>query len=241
VAESVRNANILASPGLIDENHHLELALVSGQAREPAELNSIVVSSINGAPVTVADVATVESGAEPQYTIVTADGHPAVLLNVLRQPSANTVAVVDEVKTELDRLRGQLPKDIRIAPFYDQSLLVREGIRSVRDSILVGLLLSVGILFAFLRNWGTTVVAILVIPVTILATFLAMWASASLIHDAGGVMIGPVITMQLWLSKTSYPPCRRAVEARATSAVSEIGSDCWLTITPVVVFCRSHY
>ncbi len=243
VAESVRNANIMASPGLIDENHHLELALVSGQAREPAELNSIVVSSINGAPVTVADVATVESGAEPQYTIVTADGHPAVLLNVLRQPSANTVAVVDEVKTELDRLRGQLPKDIKIAPFYDQSLLVREGIRSVRDSILVGLLLSVGILFAFLRNWGTTVVAILVIPVTILATFLAMWV-VGLSFDLmtlGGVAaaIGLVIDDAIVVVENIYTHLAAGQSRREAiqSAVSEIaGPIVGSTITPVVVF-----
>ena len=64
---------------------------------------------------------------------------------------------------------------MRVAAYYDQSLLVRESINSVRDSILIGLLLSVVILFAFLRNWGTTFVAILVIPVTVLVTFLAMW------------------------------------------------------------------
>jgi CzcA family heavy metal efflux pump len=243
LADSVRNANIIASPGLIDENHHLELALVSGQAREPAELNSIVVSSINGAPVTVADVATVEAGAEPQYTIVTADGHPAALLNITRQPSANTVAVVDEVKAELDRLRGQLPKDVRIAPFYDQSLLVREGIRSVRDSILVGLLLSIGILFAFLRNWGTTVVAILVIPVTILATFLAMWV-VGLSFDLmtlGGVAaaIGLVIDDAIVVVENIYTHLATGQSRREAvqSAVSEIaGPIVGSTITPVVVF-----
>src|SRR5678815_4230871 len=72
-------------------------------------------------------------------------------------------------------MQGQLPKDVRVAAYYDQSLLVRESIKSVRDSIIVGLLLSVVILYAFLRNWGTTFVAILVIPVTVLITFLAMW------------------------------------------------------------------
>src|SRR6266550_4574399 len=168
VVEAVRNSNILASPGLIEENHQLELALISGQAKKPEELNSIVVASVNNAPVTLA-------GVEPQFTIVTADGKPAVLVNINRQPDANTVAVVDEVKAELAAMRNELPKDVRVAPYYDQSLLVRESINSVRDSILIGLLLSVVILFAFLRNWGTTFVAILVIPVTVLVTFLAMW------------------------------------------------------------------
>src|SRR5204862_3711189 len=114
-----------SSPGLIEENHQLELVLISGQAKKPEELNSIVVATVNNAPVTLADVATVGPGVEPQYTMVTADGHPAVLLNINRQPDANTVAVVDEVRTELAAVRGQIPKDVLVAPYYDQSLLVR--------------------------------------------------------------------------------------------------------------------
>jgi multidrug efflux pump subunit AcrB len=66
-------------------------------------------------------------------------------------------------------MRSILPGDVKVAPFYDQSLLVRESINSVRDSILIGLVLSIAILFGFLRNWGATFVASLVIPVTLLA------------------------------------------------------------------------
>ena len=99
----------------------------------------------------------------------------AVLLNVLRQPDANTIAVTDEVKAELASIAKTLPKDVVIEPFYDQSTMVRDSINSVRDAIIIGLILSVIILFAFLRNVGTTFVAILVIPVTILVTFLAMY------------------------------------------------------------------
>src|SRR6185436_9057040 len=99
-----------------------------------------------------------------EYTMVTADGHPTALVNINRQPDANTVAVVDEVRQTLAAIRGQIPKDVHVAAYYDQSLLVRDSINSVRDSILIGLLLSVIILYAFLRNVGTTFVAILVIP-----------------------------------------------------------------------------
>src|SRR5438034_6730250 len=189
VVDAVRNSNVIESPGLIEENHQLELALISGQAKKPEELNSIVVATVNNAPVLLSDVASVGAGVEPQYTLVTADRHPATLVNINRQPDANTVAVVDEVKTELASMRNDIPKDVRIAPYYDQSLLVRDSISSVRDSIIIGLLLSVAILYAFLRNWGTTFVAILVIPVTILITFLAMWfagASFDLMQWGGG-------------------------------------------------------
>jgi hydrophobe/amphiphile efflux-1 (HAE1) family protein len=243
VVDAVKNSNILASPGLIEENHQLELALINGQAKKPEDLNAIVVATLNNAPVTLADVATIGSGVEPQFTIVTADGKPAVLLNINRQPDANTVAVVDEVKAELASMRNELPKDVRIAAYYDQSLLVRESISSVRDSILIGLLLSVVILFAFLRNWGTTFVAILVIPVTVLITFLAMWL-AGLSFDLmtlGGVAaaIGLVIDDAIVVVENIYTHMSRGQSRRAAvqSAISEItvpiiGS----TITPVVVF-----
>ncbi|MEO6724232.1 MAG: efflux RND transporter permease subunit, partial [Blastocatellia bacterium] len=243
VTDAVRNANIIASPGLIEENHKLELTLVSGQAKTPEELNGIVVATINGAPISIADVATVGGGTEPQYIIVTADGHPSVLLNVARQPYANSITVVDEVKAELDAMRAQLPKDVKIAPFYDQSLLVREAMKSVRDAILIGLLLSVAILFAFLRNWGTTFVAVLVIPVTILTTFLAMWL-VGLSFDLmtlGGVAaaIGLVIDDAIVVVENIYTHLSRGQTRQAAieAAVREItvpiiGS----TITPVVVF-----
>ncbi|HEY4423561.1 MAG TPA: efflux RND transporter permease subunit [Pyrinomonadaceae bacterium] len=243
VAEAIKNSNIIVSPGLIEENHQLELALISGQARRPDELNGIVVATVNNAPVLVSDVATVSPGVEPQYTIVTADGHPAALVNINRQPDANTVAVVDNVKAALNAMRGQIPKDVRVAPYYDQSLLVRNSINSVRDSILIGLLLSVVILYAFLRNWGTTLVAIVVIPVTILVTFLAM-GLARLSFDLmtlGGVAaaIGLVIDDAIVVVENIYTHMSRGQSRREAvqSAVSEItvpiiGS----TITPVVVF-----
>ncbi len=243
VVEAVRNSNIIVSPGLIEENHQLELALISGQAKKPDELNEIVVATVNNAPVRVADVATVAGGVEPQYTLVTADGHPAALLNINRQPDANTVAVVDEVKAALNAMRAQLPKDVRVAAYYDQSLLVRASINSVRDSIIVGLLLSVVILYAFLRNWGTTFVAILVIPVTVFVTFLAMWL-AGLSFDLmtlGGVAaaIGLVIDDAIVVVENIYThmstgESRLVAVQRAVSEITVpiIGS----TITPVVVF-----
>jgi len=243
VSEAVKNANIVASPGLIEENHQLELALVSGQATTPDELNSIVVATINNAPVLISDIAVVRQGIEPNYTMVTADGHDAVLINVLRQADANTVNVTDEVKTELAAVQKTLPKDVKIAPFYDQSILVSESINSVRDAILIGLILSVIILYAFLRNIGTTFVAILVIPVTILATFLAMYL-VDLSFDLmtlGGVAaaIGLVIDDAIVVVENIYTHLSRGQTRREAiqSAISEItvpiiGS----TITPVVVF-----
>ncbi|HTK38911.1 MAG TPA: efflux RND transporter permease subunit, partial [Pyrinomonadaceae bacterium] len=243
VNDAVKNSNIVASPGLIEENHKLELTLVSGQATGPDDLAQIVVAGTDGANVKVSDIATVREGNEPNYSIVTADGQNAVLVSVLRQPDANTVTVIDEVKTELKSIQATLPKDINVAPFYDQSLLVRDSMSSVRDAILLGLILSIVILYGFLRNWGTTFVAILVIPVTILATFLAMYLVGLSFNlmTLGGVAaaIGLVIDDAIVVVENIYTHLLHG-EGRHDAvqhAVSEItvpiiGS----TITPVVVF-----
>jgi len=243
VTDAVSNSNILASPGLVEENHQLELAIVSGQATSLDQLRSIVVADVNGASVVVSDVASVREGVAPNYTIVTADGHEAVLFNVLRQPDASTVGVTQEVSAELTDIEKSLPKDVKIAPFYDQSLMVNDSIHSVRDAILIGLILSVIIIYAFLRNVGSTLVAVTVIPVTILTTFLAM-SVVGLSFDLmtlGGVAaaIGLVIDDAIVVVENIYSHIARG-ESRAAAvqkAVSEItvpiiGS----TITPVVVF-----
>jgi CzcA family heavy metal efflux pump len=243
VSDAVRGSNVINSPGLINENHQLELALVSGQATTLDDLAAMVVTTVNNVPVRVSDVATVSPGLEPRFTIVTADGRPAVLLNVMRQPSANIIAVADGVKTEMDSLRKQLPRDVEIKPYYDQSLLVSSSVSSVRDAILIGLILSVAILYGFLRNWGTTLVATLVIPVTVLVTFVAMWI-VGLSFDLmtlGGVAaaIGLVIDDAIVVVENIYTHMLRG-ESRADAvhnAISEIsGPIIGSTITPVVVF-----
>jgi CzcA family heavy metal efflux pump len=243
VADAVTKSNVIESPGLIEENHHLELTLVSGQAVSADDLGAIVVAAVNGANVSVGDVATVREGTEPNFTIVTADGRPAVLISLLRQPAANTVTVTDEARAELAVIGKSLPKDVKVEPFYDQSLLVRDSVRSVRDAIILGLILSVIILYAFLRNIGTTFVAILVVPVTILVTFLAMYL-VGLTFDLmtlGGIAaaIGLVIDDAIVMVENIYTHLLHG-ESRARAvqnAVSEltvpiIGS----TVTPVVVF-----
>ncbi len=175
ILDAVRRTNLIDSPGLLPENHELYLTLVDGQVTDPAQLGQIVIKTTqNGVPVRINEVAAVGPGVRPVYTIVTANGKSAVLLNVSRQPYANTVAVADEVHTEIDRIRQTLPPGIQIEPFYDQSEIVLESIKSVRDAILIGLILASIIMVLFLRDWGTSLVAALVIPVTVVATFIAL-------------------------------------------------------------------
>ncbi len=140
ILDAVSKSNMIDSPGLIENNHELALTLVTGQARNPAEIENIVVRTTpSGIPVRIGDIATVHPSVMPVYTIVTANGKPAVLLNIFRQPDGNTVAVADAVNQELAQIRQTLPPGVNIQTFYDQSTLVRDSIASVRDAILIGL------------------------------------------------------------------------------------------------------
>jgi multidrug efflux pump subunit AcrB len=175
ILDTMRRTNLIDSPGLFERNHQLVLALISAQVRTPQQIADIVVKNTPaGIPVRIGDVATVAPGVKPVYTIVTANGKPAVLLNINRQPDSNTLRVADEVHAQVEEIRKSLPLGIEIRPFYDQSIIVSESIKSVRDAILLGLILASIILVVFLRDWGTSVVAGLVIPVTIAVTFIAL-------------------------------------------------------------------
>jgi multidrug efflux pump subunit AcrB len=177
ILTAVQKTNLIDSPGLLERNHQLDLALVNGQVRTPAEIaNAVIKSTPAGFPVRVGDIGEVSNSVKPVYTVVTANGKPAVLLNINRQPDGNTVQVANEVHTEIEKIRKTLPPGINIETFYDQSIIVNDSIKSVRDAILLGLVLASIILVVFLRDWGTSLVAGLVIPVTIMVTFIALKA-----------------------------------------------------------------
>ena len=114
LVNAIQASNIVDSPGLYEANHQLILGLVGAQVHDAEGLRQLVVkTTAAGAPVRVADVATVEPSTLPIYTTVTANGKNAVLLNIARQPSSNTVAVADAVSAEIAQLRQKLPAGVR--------------------------------------------------------------------------------------------------------------------------------
>jgi CzcA family heavy metal efflux pump len=244
LTNAIQTANIVDSPGLYQQDHQLVLALVGAQAHDIEGLKQLAVKTTpNGAPVRVGDVAAVEPGVMPVYTEVRADNRPAVLLNIARQPNSNTVAVADSVAAEVAQLRAKLPAGVRIEPFYDQSQIVRESIKSVRDAILIGLALACLILFLFLHDWRSSLIAGLVIPVTVSVTILVLWAIGQSFNlmTLGGLAaaIGLVIDDAIVVVENIVAH-RDAVESRIDAvrkALHEIARPLiGSTITPVVVF-----
>ena len=235
--------NLIAPAGMMEENYHLFLTTVDGRVHSATDIENLVVAASADHPVRLRDVARVERGPEPAFTVVTAEGRNAVLLNVQSQPDGSTLDIANALKAQLQQLRRELPPDMKLAFFYDQSLFVRESVRSVWEAIVFGLILSVAILFLFLKNWGSVLTAIVTIPITVLITLVAMkFVNMSFnLMTLGGIAaaIGLVIDDAIVVVEAMYAKIaagRPRLEG-IQEAVSEIfyplvGS----TLTPVVVF-----
>src|SRR5215467_13458096 len=243
VLNAINHTNIVDSPGLMSRNHQLFLGLVNGQVHSPEEIGNIVVKTVNNVPVRVRDVGSIGPAVAPVYTVVSANGKPALLLSINRQPDSNTVEVADEVHKEMDAIRPSLPAGVEVRPFYDQSNIVTESIKSVRDAIIVGLLLAAFIIWLFLRDWGTAVMTGLVVPVTMFVTFIAMkllGQSFNLMTLGGlaaavGLVIDDkiVVVENIVLHRDSgQGPLAATASALKELTVPLIGS----TLTPIVVF-----
>ncbi len=244
ILEAIRRTNLIDSPGLIEDQHRLVLGLVSGQVRTPEQLGQIVVkTSPSQVPIRLGDVARITPSVAPVYTIVTANGKPAVLLNVNRQPDGNTLDVANLVHAKIEEIRPTLPPGVHIEPFYDQSTIVRESIASVRDAVLIGILLSSAILVLFLRDLGTSFVAGLVIPVTLLITFIVLKVAGQSFNlmtlgglaAAVGLVIDDAIVVleNIVLHRDAGQNRLQAIQSALRElTVPLIGS----TITPIVVF-----
>ena len=244
VLNAVQNTNVVDSPGLFQNQHELVLGLIGAQVHEAGQLGQVLIkNTATGIPIRIADIAAVKESIEPVYTMVRAGGKPAILLNIARQPSSNTVQVSDLVSAEVERLKPLLPPGVTIQPYYDQSELVRESIASVRDAILIGLILATIIIIVFLRDWRSSLVAGLVIPTTIAITFVFLYvlgesfnlmtlgglaAAVGLVIDDAIVVVENIV-LHRHAGESRVEAVRQALHEITTPL---IGS----TITPIVVF-----
>jgi multidrug efflux pump subunit AcrB len=243
IVSAINRTNVIDSPGMLNRNHQLFLGLVTGQVHTPEEIGNIVIKTVDNVPVRVQDIGAVAPAVEPVYTAVSANGKPAVLLSVNRQPDSNTVEVADEVHQEMAAIQPTLPAGVEMRPFYDQSNIVNESIASVRDAIIVGLFLAGLIIWLFLRDWGTAVMTGLVVPVTMVITFITMKVLGQSFNlmTLGGLAaaVGLVIDDKIVVVENivlhrdgGEGPLQATASALKELSVPLIGS----TLTPIVVF-----
>jgi CzcA family heavy metal efflux pump len=184
VVRAVGRAADISALGRLTDHYKLFLMLANNQPTSLSTLRNIVLRAGSAGVVKVADVAKVTLGEQPQWVRVNADGQPAVLMQVYQQPAANSVQMVSDVKARLDGYKAQIPKGVKIAAWYDQTQLVRGAASSVRDAILIGIVLAGLVLFLFLRNTRVILIAMLVVPATLAITVLLL----SVLHMSFNMM-----------------------------------------------------
>jgi CzcA family heavy metal efflux pump len=170
LATAIQNAISPAAVGRAARDYKQYLIVTDQEAHSVADVGAVVLP--NG--LHVRDVATVQMGAEDQVLLVRGDGRPAALLNITRQPGGNTVDIADSVAAIAANIRKTLPPGVILKPVYDQAALVREAVTSVRDAMIIGAVLAIIVLFAFLRHGRITAVSATAIPLTMAITVFVM-------------------------------------------------------------------
>jgi CzcA family heavy metal efflux pump len=257
VSDALLRNNLIAPTGMLEEDYKLYLTLVDGRIHTLEDIENLTVSVSGNTPtpgglapiattphpIRIKDFARVERSQEPVFNVVTANGVNAVLLNIYSQPDGSTLDIANQLKQELEVLKKALPPDMQATVFYDQSLLVGDSIQSVWEAIILGLILSIAILYVFLKNWGATLIAAVVIPATVLMTLLVlriMGLGFNLMTLGGiaaaiGLIIDDAIVVVEAVHAKISTGARRLVAVQ--QAVAEIFRPLLAsTLTPVVVF-----
>jgi len=172
LAAAIKAGNVLSAVGQVQDRGRLSLVVADRSALTAAQVADIVVRGDPTGIVRVRDVATVQNGAAVQWQRVVEDGRPAVLFNIYEQPDGNAVKIAQEVRRKLAGVA--LPPGVKLVNWYDQSELVVQSVASVRDAVLIGLVLAALVLLWFLRSWRVTMVAVIVVPATLAATVLVL-------------------------------------------------------------------
>ena len=182
VVQAIQASNDVVSTGLSEQNHELYLTLVTGRVTGKEDLAKIAVPVPGGQPATLSDLGTVIVTDEVSYVRTTADGQTAVLVNIVRQPSANTVAIADAIDKIFRDQPDILPKDVHWSNFYDQASFVAGSVGGARDAIIIGVVLAAVVLLLFLRNVTFTLIAVAAIPLTVAIVGLALGAVGQTIN-----------------------------------------------------------
>jgi cobalt-zinc-cadmium resistance protein CzcA len=180
-----------------------------GLLESPEDIGRIVVTAKNGTPIYIRNIGTVQIGPGERQGSVTEDGKGEVVSGiVILRLGSNTADVISRVKERLVSLKKDLPADVSIAPLYDQSILIKHSIDTVKDALIAGEILVVIILFLLLSNLRAATVAALAVPVCMLVAFILMWRagiSANLLSLGGlAISIGMMIDASIVITENIY-------------------------------------
>ena len=239
LAAAIKSAISPAAVGRAARDYKQYLIVTDQEAHTVADIGNVVLP--NG--LHVRDIATVQMGTEDQVSLVRGDGKPAALLNITRQPGGNTVAIADSIASIAATIRKTLPHGVILKPVYDQAALVREAVTSVRDAMIIGAVLAIIVLFAFLRHGRITAVSATAIPLTMAITVFVMSLIGQTFNlmtlGAMAIAVGLVIDDAVVITENiarhlSFTPDRHiAIRDALQELIVPVSTS---TITTVVVF-----
>jgi CzcA family heavy metal efflux pump len=243
VADALKATNQVVSVGRLPKDYRQYLVLTTAELTSIDDVKKVVVAFRQGTPLYLGDLAEVRDGVVDRTTLITGNGQPAALLNVARQIRGNILEVADGVWSALKEYRLSLPPAVRLQVVYDLAEFVRNAVANVRDAILIGGLLAVLVLVAFLRDWRVTAIAAISLPLTMIGTFFILHLAGGTINlmSLGGlaIAIGLVIDDAIVVVENIH---RHRAMGESVAAASEKGTQELLaavvgsTLTTVVVF-----
>ena len=191
VRQAISQSNVALPGGNVKEGLSDLYVRTQGEYQSLDEIRRTVVTTNDGMPVRVQDVATVVDGFEDLDRIVVLDGAPVIRLEIQKQSGANTVTVAQQIREEVDRINAGR-NDVELTVVSDQSEFIRKSINNVQNSAIWGSLLAILVLYLFLRNGSTTFIIALSIPISIIATFALLYFNDLTLNQMtfGGLALG---------------------------------------------------
>jgi multidrug efflux pump subunit AcrB len=176
VSGAVAATNQVSAVGRLEDNNLLFLAVGNNAFTSMQSVREVVLRNPKGALVRLGDIADVRMGTVPQWLLVDDNGQPAVTIDVYQQDSADSLLLAKTVDAQLAAFMKTQSPAIQALKWYDQTQLVRSSIAALAEAILIGLAFAAGVILAFLRNWRATLVAIMIVPLSVFSTVLILWA-----------------------------------------------------------------
>ena len=176
ITKSLEQTNFIASNGYLTDYKRLYLTVTDANVANLEELQNLIISNDGKRILRLKDIANVRIAEQTEYIRVNANGKDAILVAVVKQPNANLIDITNGVQQKISELNNRiLPKGVKMTPYYVQADFVNDSIRSVLDSLLIGLLLAMVVAIIFLRSLKSSAVILITIPITLGLTFIALY------------------------------------------------------------------
>lgn len=174
VLNGLRSENVNSPLGRLNRGESEYNIRISGKPERVEGFRNMVVAERSGRPIVLSEVAEVIDGAEEQRSLALVNGVPAVSLDVLKQSGVNTVEVVDAVKKTAAQLQKEMPPGMKLSIVRDGSVFVRESLQDVRQTLILGAIFTIFIVFLFMNSWRSTVITGLTLPISVISSFIVM-------------------------------------------------------------------